>query len=88
MQLREVLFQIRIVWSSAQESCIELRGENFGKRENFSYDPWHLMMKLDRPDIVQVSMQSEETTAVLRPDIYGTSGLSTSSLPKYAYPRL
>ena len=32
------------------------------------------MMELHRTDIVQVSVQGEQATAVLRPNIYDTSG--------------
>ena len=34
-----------------------------------THNPWHLVMELNRPDIIQVTMQREQASAILRADI-------------------
>ena len=38
-----------------------------------THDPRHLVMKLDSPNIVEVTMESKETTTVLRTEVCGAS---------------
>lgn len=37
-----------------------------------THDPRHLVMELDSAHVVQVTMQGEETAAVLRTEVWGT----------------
>lgn len=70
MQLREVLFQIRIVWSSEVEIYRSRSTSRNGIPERDAYNPGHLMVKLNSADIVEMSVKSEEAPPVLRPDVY------------------
>ncbi len=38
--------------------------------KQYTYDPGHFVMELNRPNIVQMTMQSEETTTILRPNVF------------------
>ena len=71
IQLREVLFQIRIVWSSAQESwrCRAEYYVSFIHQQSETYNPRHLMMELNGPNVVKVTMEGEEAAAICRPDV-------------------
>lgn len=71
MQLREVLFQMRIVWSSEQESYLE-SAQDFSCQDNTgsTHDPRHIVMELHSSDIIEMSVESEETATVCRADVY------------------
>ena len=73
MQLRDVLFHIRMVWSSEHEILgkyemkVLERGETV--RETVTHNPRHLVMEHDRSHIVQMSMEGEQATSTLGADI-------------------
>ena len=70
IQLREVMFHMRIVWSSEQDNCTRDEGEKrLQLRDEMTYNPWHLMMELDCAHVIEVTMKSEQATSVLRPNI-------------------
>lgn len=87
MQLRDVLFQMRMVWSSEHESYKQLRNEWQGQQRR-SYNPRHLVVELYSTDVVQMAMQSEEASSVLRPNVYGTSVFVIRAFGKRSHPRL
>jgi hypothetical protein len=60
MQFLEVLFHIRIVWSSEAESCI---GDGVKMKElssrQITYNPWHFVVEVNSADVVEMAMESE-----------------------------
>jgi len=70
MQFREVLFQIRIVWSSDVEIYTsQMLNVIFGAKMGGTYDPWHFVVELDGPDVIKMTMQCKEASPVLGPDV-------------------
>ena len=71
MQFREVLFQMRIVWSSEAESCtMSGLSSVTGAVSDTTHNPRHLMMELHGTDVVQMTVQSEEAASVCWSDVY------------------
>jgi hypothetical protein len=71
IQLRDVLFHIRIVWSSEADIYGGgLNTEHGTSVQSIAYDPRHFMVKLYSSNIVKVTMQGKETTSTLGADVY------------------
>ncbi len=72
IQLREVLFHMRMVWSSDADSCngVRCQAEMRWNIGDYTHNPRHFVMKLNRTDEVKVAMQREEAASVGRLDVY------------------
>ena len=69
MQFREVLFQIRMVWSSEQDSWAKFRSGILSDAKQRAYNPWHLVVELDGAQIVEMSVEGKEAAPVCGPDV-------------------
>jgi hypothetical protein len=59
MQFLEVLFHIRIVWSSEAESWIgDVKMKELSSRQ-ITYNPWHFVVEVDSADVVEMAMEIE-----------------------------